>query len=344
MNRFLLRITYAALLILLLPFTLFAQEKDLAYYDSHPGEILPDAQNLFMTGAYERVVQLCEWHYFIVGNQEANALRDKAEKCAQLSTELAYYQSEGKVQEVKETAQKLLSINPNDVVAKELLAKLEEPEVPEEPEDPVVPVVPEVVEPEEQENIVPAEPVVEDTHPEQVQENIPILEKVPVPESLRTKFLIKAGVSVLDLKQFAQTIAPGGSLGAYDLGGSLFGVEAGLFLCPGLSARNASLFGIDASMVIRAANGIYPKVGVGFLSCTSKLETGGSTKGLCAGLGVTILIGGHFCVEVGAKYFPKVNLLGTEMVSTAGVSYEFPMADEIITGGIAPMLCFGWTF
>lgn len=198
---------------------------------------------------------------------------------------------------------------------------------------------------------LPIEQVVQETDPVVVPEIVaqePAVPAKPVPgpdPEPRTMFVVKAGASVFDLSQLAQTVAPGASLGVYDVGGSPVGMEAGFYLCPGLSAQSASLFGLDASLVLRVAKGIYPKAGVGFFTCKATSGSGSETKGLCGGLGVTFLVGGHFCLEVGAKYYPKVSLLESEVVSTTpGATYEFPSVWQVFSSGIAPMVSIGWAF
>lgn len=353
---------------------LYAQEKTQSYYNTHENEILPDARASFQKGNYERAVELCKWHYIIVGTQDANLLRDMAERCAKLSSDMAEYWAAGKTKEAEETAKILLSINSNDAAAKDLLAEIERASM-AAPVDTVVvdipaadvPVVENPVEavpveenPVVQDTVVIEMPIQEELPVEQVaQEHEPVvapqtveLEPAvpdkpvsgPNPEP-RTMFVVKAGASVFDLSQLAQTVAPGASLGVYDMGGSPVGMEAGFYLCPGLSAQSASFFGLDASLVLRVAKGIYPKAGVGFFTCKSTSESGSETKGLCGGLGLTFLVGGHFCVEVGAKYYPKVGLRGSEMVSTTpGATYEFPSVQQVLSGGIAPMVSLGWAF
>ena len=59
-----------------------AQDKKAAYYNVHASEILPDAQLTFRNGDYERTVELRRLHYVIVGDTRADALREKAERCA----------------------------------------------------------------------------------------------------------------------------------------------------------------------------------------------------------------------------------------------------------------------
>lgn len=347
---------------------LYAQEKTQSYYNTHENEILPDARASFQKGNYERAIELCKWHYIIVGTQDANLLRDMAERCAKLSSDMTEYWAAGKTKEAEETAKILLSINSNDAAAKELLAEIERASIPA-PADTVVvdaPVaevtaeeIPVVENPVVQDSVVTEMPILEELPVEQVaQETEPVVPETvestpsvptkPVsgPElQPRTMFVVKAGASVLDLSQLAQTVAPGASLGVYDMGGSPVGMEAGFYLCPGLSAQSASLFGLDASLVFRVAKGIYPKAGVGFFTCKSTSDSGSETKGLCGGLGLTFLVGGHFCVEVGAKYYPKVGLRGSEMVSTTpGATYEFPSVQQVLSGGIAPMVSIGWAF
>lgn len=331
---------------------LFAQEKNQSYYYRHQNEILPDANQAFQEGNYDRTIDLCLWHYIIVGDKTADSLREKAERCAKLSKEMADLQAAGKTTEAIEAARALLSINSNDTGAKELLKEIEKASEPI-PVDTVVvnvPVTTDTVITEKPLQESPINDVTQEPAQLDTQEivapstNTRIEPATPPTPQPRTRFVIKAGATVLDLKQFAQTIAPGGSLGIYEIGGSPVGMEAGFYLCPGLSAQSASLFGVDASLVFRVAKGIYPKVGLGFLSCSSTSGSDAATKGLCAGLGLTFLVGEHFCIDIGAKYYPTVKLHETEMVSTSGVSYEFPTAVQLIAGGIAPMVSIGWAF
>lgn len=343
-----------ALFLVSLSGSLFAQEKTQAYYNTHEREILPDARTAFRNGNYTRAIELCDWHYIILGDNAADSLREKAERCAQLSTKMIEFRDAERIEEAVATAKSLLSLNPDDLVAKDLLEELEKTDVPvTAPVDTVIVDVPAVMDTVISEKPVEELPVNDVTqesnrsNPHEVvstSNNTRIESDSPRSPQPQTRFVIKAGATVLDMKQFAQTIAPGASLGVYDMGGSPVGLEAGFYLCPGLSAQSASLFGIDASLVFRASNGLYPKAGLGFFSCNSTAGAGVGTKGLCVGLGLTFLVGGHFCIEVGAKYFPKVNLHGSEMVSTSGVSYEFPAAIQILAGGVAPMISFGWAF
>ena len=71
----------AILLFVLLSSVSFAQEKTQSYYNTHESEILPDAKAAFQRGEYERTIELCKWHYIILGDHKADNLRQQAEKC-----------------------------------------------------------------------------------------------------------------------------------------------------------------------------------------------------------------------------------------------------------------------
>ena len=196
---------------------------------------------------------------------------------------------------------------------------------------------------------VAVEPPVEDPVKDAYEIGMdPYLPITPTVEPIRTsqpteaknnQFLVKAGATAF-LKPFA--IAPGAGVGIYNLGGTPFSVEAGLYF-GSLAEKTASLFGMDAAVAFRVSDTVYPKASLGFFSCKSK-ETGSSTNGLCAGAGLTFLVGGHFCVEAGLKFYPKVNVSGTTLVSTAGNTYDFPAPVEVLGGGVAPMVSVGWAF
>ena len=350
MMKLLVKIFIVAFFSCLIPIGLLAQEKNLSYYDDHKSEILPDARAAFQKGDYERTLELCRWHYIIFGDNTTDTLRERSERCVQLTREMNDLRSKGNLREAKQKATVILSINPDDVGAKEVLS-IEDPS-PALPDTVVVdpPVKPDTL-------VIPPPTVGPngsnddkktggDQHP---SGGVPSVPDVNIREqghlsAPRNRFVVKAGATIVDLKQFSQTIAPGASIGVYDLGGSPIGGEMGVYICPGLSSVSASLFGADASLVFRAAKNIYPKLGVGFFSCKSS-ETNTSTKGRCAGGGLTYMVGGHFCLEVGVKYYPKVCVQGTERVSTTpGASYEFPSDIQIISGGIAPFVSVGWAF
>ena len=328
-----------ALLLTTLSFALLAQEKTQSYYLTHESEILPDAQASFKQGDYDRAVELCLWHYIIIGTQAAESLRDNAGKCAALSRELAGHIEAGRDKEAEESARALVALNPDDPAANDFLANLRVQE--EIPEPVVVVAEPPALEIQE---TVSEETTPEETAPEEPQTVEVARPSRPVPSvavPISNRFIVKANAAVLDLKQFAQSIAPGVSLGLYDISGSPVGAEVGAYVCSGLPV--ASLFGMDASLAFRVANGIYPKAGIGFFSCNPKESSGKGTIGLCAGIGLTYLTG-HLCLEAGLKFYPEVKIQGTEKYSTDGVSYDFPSAVSALSGGIAPMVGIGWSF
>ncbi len=326
MNNRILNVSLA-LVLAFVSSALLAQEKSQSYYYTHDTEILPDARKAFSEGNYERAVVLCTWHYIIVGDNAANDVLEKAERCNQLLKELGDLTAEGKEEQAHNKADELLKLNPDDPAAKRFLLESES-----EKDKIAVDTV----------SIVPA---VMDDDNGQITDAFGDVNPSPVPKpKYRTRFLIKAGVSAFDISQLAQSITPGGALGLYDIAGSRIGTEVGGFFCPGLSNVSVSFVGLDAGLVLRVAKGIYPKLGMGFFSCKPTDESAAATLGLSAGAGLTFLIGGHFCIELGAKYYPVVKVAGTETVTTAGASYEFPVLREIISGGIAPELRVGWAF
>ena len=358
MRTIFLRAFFAVFFFALFGIGALAQDKTQAYYNNHEREILPDARTAFRNGRYDRAVELCRWHYIFVGNNDADALRDQANRCGELSRSMAEMRADGNMREAREMANTLLSINPDDTAAKQLLKELDalekaiEPELKPEPKPVFVDTVAAPISSERMDAIVeekPTEKLEERQADVVIKEDIPdsyrpvtptqAVQKPKSPETPHTRFVAKVDAVLLDMKQ----IVPGASIGLYDLGGSLIGLEAGAYFSSSLAEKTASVFGMDASVAFRVGKGMYPKLGAGFFSCKSNL-TGTGTKGLCAGLGVTFLIGGNFCVEVGAKYYPKVNVSGTETVSTAGTTYEFPKTVQIIAGGIAPVVSLGWSF
>lgn len=330
----LVRRLLVALLLASFSFAMFAQEKTQSYYLTHESEILPDAQASFKQGNYDRAVELCVWHYIIVGTQAAESLRTNAEKCAALARELAGHRAAGRDKEAEESARALVALNPDDPAANDFLASLRVEE--EIPEPEVAVSEPPVLEAQET--------VPEETVPEEPQDVKVVPPSRPVPSEatpVSNRFIVKANVAFLDLKQFAQSIAPGVSLGLYDISGSPVGAEVGAYVCSGLPV--ASMFGMDASVAFRVANGIYPKAGIGFFSSKPKESSSKGTNGLCAGLGLTFMTG-HLCLEAGLKFYPEVKIQGTQKYSTDGASYDFPSAVSALSGGVAPMVGIGWSF
>lgn len=328
---------------------MYSQDKTQAYYNSHENEILTDARAAFRAGRYERSAELCRWHYIIVGDRSADSLRQLSERCATLASSMDTMKEEGKLAEARAVAEELLAANSEDKAARKFLEELDA--AASAPPAPTVP-APDTVKVESPVEI----PIVQEEEPEPVQIVEPEPEPAPQPEPVKdtepepvrepekpsaNRFVIKGGVTLLKQEQF--TAAPGIDIGFYDIGGAPIGVDAGVSFCKSLSDGKASMFEGDAALVFRAAKGIYPKVGVGFFSCQPS-DGGDATHGLCAGAGISFLLGGHFCVEAGVKYYPKVLISGTQVVSTSGASYNFPVSVEVLSGGIAPTVKLGWAF
>ena len=339
MNPIVRNLAIALLSVILLPSGLLAQEKNLKYYNDHEDEILPDAQVAFRVGSYDRAVILCGWHHDIVGDDKESVLRDKAEQCVRLSKEMTSMQAEGNMIEAKKRANALLALNPYDWAAKAMLL-VEEPVPPVKDTVSAQPPVEPGMDPDRgQKDEAGNEPDQEPPKPQVPIKNDPVPPRVAdVPH---TRFVAKAGCSIIDLYQVPQSLAPGASIGLYDMGGSRIGFEAGGYFCP----LSASFIGLDASLVFRAAKWLYPKAGAGVFLCNATDGSGSSCKGLCAGAGLNFLFAKHLCLEIGAKYYPSVCLSGVEKVNAASsISYDFPVTREIISAGIAPTVSIGWAF
>ena len=97
-----------------------AQDKNLAYYAEHTEEILLDAKAAFQNSRYDRALELCKWHYVIVGDNKADALREKAKQCAELSEEMRALVLSNQQNVAKEKANAILALNPNDKAAREI--------------------------------------------------------------------------------------------------------------------------------------------------------------------------------------------------------------------------------
>lgn len=343
----LLKTNFIVALLFLSPIVLFAQEKTQAYYNTHESEILPDAQNAFREGDYERTLILCRWQYIIVGDHAAEPLQEKAEQCAQLLKEMEELQGTGMTEAMIEKAKAILAINPDDPAAISVLS-VEEPAPIPIPDSVAVtpPLEPiEVVEIDDLNQQIEAEkptdnPSIEDpqeldTRQESVDYDIVVHSK----DNPRTRFVMKAGASMLDLKTNA--VAPHATIGVYDLGGSRVGVEVGY--CPGLFTSEVTLFVVESALVFRAFKGSYPKIGVGFFNSSLKENKKNTTRGMCGVLGWSF-VGKHFSFEIGANYFPTINVLGKETVRTNGGSYDFPTTVKIISSGISPSIGIGLAF
>ena len=81
-----------------------------------------------------------------------------AERCARLSEEMVNQKTAGKMKEAEEAANTLLSINPNDSTAKQLIEEMTQPETPL-PQDTVTVAIPPVEETDVQGTITNQEPI-----------------------------------------------------------------------------------------------------------------------------------------------------------------------------------------
>lgn len=322
-----------SLTFVFLSFTLYAQEKTQSYYNTHENEILPDAQSAFQRGRYERAKELCLWHYIIVGSHAADNLRDQAERCAMLTKEMESYISAGKMKEAKGVASKILSINPLDKSAKDVY---------QTPDPLVVEKVPSIdsvaikalkeplrLKSKEKESIDKSldsemAPAFTNLTSKKEMSSTSVPDKSDIRQFL---FVVKAGITANDLSDDPKYYI-GGNLGLYNLIGNRLGVEVGCAF--GSIIRDetyATVFSAhlydfyNIALVYRLTRLIYPKAEVGLreyrYKTIDKDYFSSRIDGLCYGVGVTFLLGGHFCLEASAKY---------------------------TLNGIAPSIAIGWAF
>ena len=326
----------------------YAQDKTQAYYAQHEREILPDAQTAFSEGNYERAAQLCRWHYIIVGDHAADSLRDLAESCQELLEEMNSLILQNENETALEKALALLALNPEDSDAKQLLLAAES--VVSETVEEEIEITPDSVSEEDLPAFV-VEPIVvpESERPKQVTVEV---EEVPqrisqtliqptdkVATSYKTKFGVKAAVSLLDLNPDF-LIAYGGSLGLYDIGGSRLGAEVGVLISPTIP-NITSFYELDAGITLRITDWIYTKIITGVFKC--KLDDS-STKGMCGGVDASFALTKHFFIEVGGKYYPSISVVKYESATTAGLTYEIPYVINPISGGLSPNIGIGFLF
>ena len=169
--------------------------------------------------------------------------------------------------------------------------------------------------------------------------------------SVETRYVLSANASMIFSVDEEKAITTGVGVGAYDIAGSRIGAEVGVYFSPvGIPTRasegiykSVSPYGLDATVVIRAAKGIYPKVGIGYYSFQESPKESPSVNGLCGVLGLSLLLGKHLCLEVGARYYPETKVLGGQSVSTGGSSYLYPTAKTLFKG-FSPMIGIGRAF
>ena len=161
------------------------------------------------------------------------------------------------------------------------------------------------------------------------------------------KFVAKVGAGLVGLGNQAHPmgIQFGGSAGIYDIAESIFGAEARVNYTGGLASKAASLFGIDACAVVRVFDGIYPYAGAGWFVCTENGDSKYKTNGLCVPFGVSIIIGGHFVIDVGASYYPAVSVwTDTSVKTTAGPQYKIKSQLDVFPASLAPRIGLGVAF
>lgn len=207
-------------------------------------------------------------------------------------------------------------------------------EVPQTPQVPPTPPTPSEPAPQPQElepqtfEQQPAEPSVPEIEPVAPEKPAKVEYKP------RTTFVVKAGAGLLNTK----IIAPQVSLGLYDLGGSIFGLEADGYKCIG-----ENMLGFDAGLVLRLAKVMYIKAGAGYFKYTDA-DTSDSTQGMCGMAGLNFRLGRHFCIEAGVRYYPEVKVVGIETVRTAGSSYTFYTTRTALPASAAPFVGIGLAF
>ena len=342
-----------SLLCCLFSTAIFAQEKRLIYYNTHEAEILPDARAAFRNGDYERAVQLCEWHYIIVGNKDAELLRERAERCDRFSQTLGELRNDGKIEDARENAELILSINPADANAKEFLLATEKPV-----SDTLSMSLSEVQDTIKQEiavlyvqpdTLIIFEPVQDQDEnqlldlPKESVENTP--ERAPVEKQktyrIRTRFAVKAGASVLDFKQ--KIIAPEMSVGLYDIGGSRLGLQVGGYWA-NLSVTE-SVYGLDASLAIRLTKRLYQELGIGYIKYSSTISFAqDEDKGLYPKYGLTLRLSEHLCIGLAVKYDPSIYSKKDKIVYDAPGDNAYTITKTILNGGITPIFNIGFAF
>ena len=345
-------ILFAAILLSFIPTLVYAQDKTQAYYAQHEKEILPDAQTAFRKGNYQRAVLLCQWHYVIVGDKAADSLQEKAKNCQAVLEDMNQLLSEGRKENALEKALALLALNPEDVKAKELLLEEES-------------VISELL---EEEIVITQESIITEEEPAYTIEPISVPKPKPEPvpattgdiisinprtrdkgkeqksqKTIRSKFGVKAGISILDYSNISKSLAYGGAFGCYDIGGSRFGGEFGAFYSPDL-VDSATIFGLDGSLVVRTTDKLYPKAMLGYFSCKSISGTSPATIGMTIGVGISFLIDEHLFVDIGGKIYPTVHVHSIEKSTIEGVDTEFTTVSVAISSGVFPFINIGFLF
>ena len=334
-----------------------AQEKTQAYYVQNEIELLPDAQAAFSKGNYERAALLCRWHYIIVGSHATDSLREKSEQCQLLIEDINYLSAEGNNELALEKALTLLTINPEDVMAKDLLLAAEvanNEEIVEEDND-----LP-------QKQIEPEEPPVHQNESllnselEQVEPATIGIGAIPQSETdtldlddnvkrtdRRTIYGLKAGVSIPGAKHFfesepnnmSQYLAYFGSLCVYNIAKSRFGIEVGALFSP--SATEIAPFNeVNAAVAFRIGDDLYLKGLGGYFFSKNKIGNTRLFNGKCFGAGLNTFMNEHFCIEFGVRYYSVNQTHQMDNTNDNNKQSDLKTAPD----GISPFLCIGLLF
>ena len=354
-------IILVSLALSFLSLAMYAQDKTQAYYSQHESEILPDAQTAFSDGDYEQTVLLCRWHYIIVGDRAADSLRDKADKCRDLLEEMSQLAKEGNIEVALDKALALLALNPEDIVAKNLLLAAEtanneaddEEEIVTIPDSltieeiPVYDNEPEMISDTDQSN--PAHVDISDTL--QILAEEPYIVLTNKLYDHQTLYGIKAGLSITSFNNFIQSdsgdmgryLAYAGSLCVYNIGKSRFGLEVGTLFVPSLS-DNATFIEIDTGVVIRVSDFIFLKGLGGYYTYNHKTINSLDKKGMSVGVGVTSFMDEHFCLEIGCKFYSATQDSRNDAVNANEIQLNPTAVLSALPRGLSPYLSIGFFF
>ena len=335
--------------------SMFAQEKTQYYYNTHENEILPDANASFQKGDYEHAIELCKWHYVIVGNHAADNLRNKAERCASLKEEMESLRTAGKIKEARDIAKTILSINPSDALAKEV-SLIPDPIKSDIPSlSKLIPKLAQDLSVDTLAKTIPAEPSSLPLKDNDVFSNkndsenhadntTRAIRGVSAPQkmsvvtnrkySYKNRVVPKIGVSVFNLNDISHTISPGGSIGIYDIGGSRSGVEASFYdwnySTFYLAYREENSLLIGLSYVLRLTSSkcpIYTKADVSVFDFDA----------ITLGCGATFFLGNHLCLELCAR------------IGDISKKYYYKSGNSMKSGDLSnvlvhPSISIGWAF
>lgn len=165
------------------------------------------------------------------------------------------------------------------------------------------------------------------------------------------RILVKAGMGLGWFEDTELCINAG--IGAYDIGGSRFGVDATFYTFPSIdfysdffhNCGEDRMFGVDASLAIRVAQHFYTKAGAGWFRYIT--ENGWETNGLSGNVGFGFRAS-WFYVEAGIRLMPTISIM--EKVTSfspddSPLHHLYLNRDNLAsTGGIFPFICIGLMF